>query len=601
MPRAKRARRAPATSAKAIARSPSPDAHDSSDNEPAQQNKSPDRGRRRTTRSSGARTSLANEQDVLAANRRRDAALYKLAKEDPTSTASNNVEDADSGSSVEGGRRLTATPKQRIDTTGLDLADSVFGDLDNSFGLDDDDDTRPGLRSADASSLNLSNFKRRPRQSSIIGRNDPPIRPSSRGGNTPSISSTLHFGAFRRRAREPSILGTARKARPEGNAAGQEPDSESEDEDEDQFMPEAESTPVNNRRRTQPHAEIIEVPASIEVPTSPEVTGSKHRKRKSEDALPSSERPEKISRLESDAEESEEEAGPALEVIDSDNESDSSLSDLASPLGPSPVLRDRPVTPINDEELMALPVSSDSEDVNWPDIHTLAKRRRRPSVTTPIRADNFSDVSSPPSLTHSPNFGEVQKTRGRAAAKRKAPSPKITTADLTNLLPKRHYQKKQDPLGLESDEEHDTSGIGENEDELSYLDGRAARRKRGGRATSRGGPSRPASRGGRTAQASKAKQTTLGKQAARNAQTYSRRSSDKENEDEEGSGDDEEDQHENSRFQPLPDDTFGEGSAENASTPSADELRQAAKKFKEVDRWELDFEEVTQSSSPLAR
>jgi ATP-dependent RNA helicase MRH4 len=482
------------------------------------------------------------------------------------------------------------------------LADSVFGDLDNSFGLDDDDDTRPGLRSADASSLNLSNFKRRPRQSSIIGRNDPPIRPSSRGGNTPSISSTLHFGAFKRRAREPSILGTARKARPEENAAGQEPDSESEDEDEDQFMPEAESTPVNNRRRTQPQAEIIEVPASIEVPTSPEVTGSKHRKRKSEDALPSSERPEKISRIESDAEEeSEEEAGPAPEVIDSDNESDSSLSDLASPLGPSPVIRDRPVTPINDEELMALPASSDSEDVNWPDIHTLAKRRRRPSVTTPIRADNFSDVSSPPSLTHSPNYGEVQKTRGRAASKRNAPSPKITTADLTNLLPKRHYQKKRDPLGLESDEEHDTSGIGENEDELSYLDGRAARRKRGGRATSRGGPSRSASRGGRTAQAPKAKQTASGKKAARNAQTYSRRSSDKENENEEGSGDDEEDQHENSRFQPLPDDTFGEGSAENASTPSADELRQAAKKFKEVDRWELDFEEVTQSSSPLAR
>jgi ATP-dependent RNA helicase MRH4 len=601
MPRAKRARRAPAPSAKAIARSPSPDANDSGDNEPPQQSKSPERGRRRTTRSSGARTSLANEQDVLAADGRRDAALDELAKENPTSTASKNVEDADSGSSVEGGRRLTATPKQRRDTTGLDLADSVFGDLDNSFGLDDDDDTRPGLRSADASSLNLSNFKRRPRQSSIIGRNDPPIRPSSRGGNTPSISSTLHFGAFKRRAREPSILGTARKARPE-NAAGQEPDSESEDEDEDQFMPEAESTPVNNRRRTQPRAEIIEVPASIEIPTSPEVTGSKHRKRKSEDALPSSERPEKISRIESDAEEeSEDEAGPAPEVIDSDNESDSSLSDLASPLGPSPVIRDRPVTPVNDEELMALPASSDSEDVNWPDIHTLAKRRRRPSVTTPIRADNFSDVSSPPSLTHSPNYGEVQKTRGRAGTKRKAPSPKITTADLTNLLPKRHYQKKRDPLGLESDEEHDTSGIGENEDELSYLDGRAARRKRGGQATSRGGPSRPASRGGRTAQAPKAKQTASGKQAARNAQTYSRRSSDKENENEEGSGDDEEDQHENSRFQPLPDDTFGEGSAENASTPSADELRQAAKKFKEVDRWELDFEEVTQSSSPLAR
>ncbi|KAH7490892.1 Uncharacterized protein HZ326_31457 [Fusarium oxysporum f. sp. albedinis] len=592
MPRAKRARRAPAQSAKSHARSPSPDA---SDNEVPRPTRSPERGRRRTTRSSGAYSSAVNEQDVLAANRRRDAALDKLANEDPTSTVSNNVEDGDSGSSIEGGRRVTATPTRRRDTTGLDLADSVFGDLDDSFGIEDDD-TRPGLRSADASSLNLSNFRRRPRQSSIIGRNDPPIRPSSRGGNTPSISSTLHFGAFKRRAREPSILGTARKPRPEENAAGQEPDSASEDEDD--FMPEAESTPLNNRRRTKPETE-----PEIEVPASPEVSaGPKHRKRKSEDALPSSDRPDKVSRIEKDAdEESEEEAGPAPQVI-SDDASDSSLSDLDSPLGPSPVLLDRPVTPINNEELMALPASSDSEDVNWPDIHTLAKRRRRPSATTPIRADNFSDVSSPPSLTHSPNYAEAPKSRGRATTRRQQPSPKITTADLTSLLPKRHYKKQRGPLELESDEEHDTSGIGEDEDELSYLDSRAARRRRGGRSTSRGGARRPGSRGGRPTQALKPRQPTSDKQTGRNAQTYSRRSSDKENENENDAGSDEdEEEHEASRFQPLPDDTFENGSGENASTPSADELKQAARKFKEVDRWELDFEEVTQSSSPLAR
>ncbi|KLO80149.1 uncharacterized protein LW93_7595 [Fusarium fujikuroi] len=518
MPRAKRARRAPARSAKSHARSPSPDA---SDNQVPRPTQSPERGRRRTTRSSGAYSSAVNEQDVLAANRRRDAALDKLANEDPTSTASKNVGDGDSGSSIEGGRRVTATPTRRRDTTGLDLADSVFGDLDDSFGLEDDD-TRPGLRSADASSLNLSNFRRRPRQSSIIGRNDPPIRPSSRGGNTPSISSTLHFGAFKRRAREPSILGTARKPRPEENAAGQEPDSASEDEDEDDFVPEAESTPLNNRRRTKPETEL-----EIEVPASPEVSaGPKHRKRKSEDTLPSSGRPDKISRIERDAgEESEEEAGPAPQVI-SDDASDSSLSDLDSPLGPSPVLLDRPVTPINNEELMALPASSDSEDVNWPDIHTLAKRRRRPSATTPIRADNFSDVSSPPSLTHSPNYAEASKSRGRATTRR--------------------------------------------------------------------------SRGGRPTQALKPRQPTSDRQTGRNAQTYSRRSSDKENENDAGS-DEDEDEHEASRFQPLPDDTFENGSGENASTPSADELKQAVRKFKEVDRWELDFEEVTQSSSPLAR
>ncbi|KAM0434412.1 hypothetical protein ACHAPT_003508 [Fusarium lateritium] len=594
MPRPKRARHAPAQSAKAAARSPTPEAEAPSDNELPRLDKSPERGRRRTTRSSGARLSATDEQAVLAASRRRDAALDRLANEDPTSTSGNNVADEDSGSSVEGGRRVTATPTNRRDTTGLDLADSVFGDLDDSFG----DGEQGGMRSTDASSLNLSNFKRRSRQSSIIGRNDPPIRPSSRGGNTPSISSTLHFGAFRRRAREPSILGTGRKPRPDEAGTGQEPDSESEEEEE--FVPEAESTPLNNRRRTRPEAEL-----EAEREATPEAsTGPRRRKRKSEDALPSSDRPEKMSRVDAEEEEEqeeeqveEEEAGAASEIdLVDDSASDSSLSSISSPLGPSPVLLDRPVTPVNNEEIMAPPASSDSEEGNdvWPDIHTLAKRRRRPSVVTPPRvdnrADNFSDVSSPPSLTHSPNYTErrAPKTRGRAVTRRQA-SPKLTTADLTNLLPKRRYKKQRDPLGLESDEEYDTSGVPQGEDELSYVDSRTTRRRQG---------SRPGSRGGRAAQASKGRQHAApDKSAGRNQQTYSRRSSDKENEGEEQGSDD--DEHERSQFQPLPDDTFDEdGSGESSNLPSADELRQAVKKFKEVDRWELDYEEVTQSSSP---
>ncbi|KAF4984028.1 hypothetical protein FZEAL_686 [Fusarium zealandicum] len=583
MPRPKRARAAPA---KAPARSPTPEAEDPSHNELPRQNQSPERGRQRTTRASGARLSAANAHAVLAANKRRDAALDRLANEDPTSATGNNAGSEDSGSSIEGGRRLTATPKQRRDTTGLDLADSVFGDLDDSF---EDGDTRPGLRSVDTSSLNLSNFKRRPRQSSIIGRNDPPIRPSSRGGNTPSISSTLHFGAFRRRAREPSILGTARKARPDDTGAEREAESESEEE----FLPEAESTPLNNRRRTQPEAGL-----EVEPTSSPEAPATRPRKRKSEDALPSSDRPEKMSRVEAeevqDSEVEGEDASPADEIDDS--ASDSSLSSIASPVGPSTLLN-RPVTPVNDEELVAPPASSDSEEANdiWPDIHTLAKRRRRPSVTTPIRADNFSDVSSPPSLTHSPNFVETKapKTRGRAAT-RQQPSPKVTTADLTSLLPKRKYKKQRDPFGLESDEEYDTSGLAEGEDELSYVDSRAARRNR---TTSRGAAARPGSRGGRPVQALKPRQPVSKETTTRNPQTYSRRSSDKENEGEEAEEDDDE-EHERSRFQPLPDDTFENATGESSSTPSADELRQAARKFKEVDRWELDYEEVTQSSSP---
>ncbi|KAM5351516.1 hypothetical protein ACJ41O_004239 [Fusarium nematophilum] len=586
MARPKRARRAPAQSAKAHARSPTPEAEGPNDSDLPHQKQSPERGRRRTTRSSGPPLSAADEQAVLAATRRRDAALDRLANEDPTSTASgNNAEEEDSGSSVEGGRRAMTTPPQRRDTTGLDLADSVFGDLDDSF---EERDARPRARSTDTSSLNLSNFKRRSRQSSIIGRSNPPIRPSSRGGNTPSISSTLHFGAFKRRAREPSILGTARKPRPDDTDVAREAESESEEE----FLPEAESTPLNNRRRTQPEDDLgTEREGTPEAPAE-----SKSRKRKSEDAPPGGDRPEKLSRIEVEGE------GPRnVDHADDTNDSasESSLSSISSPPGPPPALMERPVTPVNEEEIMAPPASSDSEEAHdiWPDIHTLAKRRRRPSFTATAPADNFSDVSSPPSLTHSPNYAQTRarETRGLATARRQ-PSPKLTTADLTSLLPKRRYKKQQDPLGMESDEEHDTSGLAEDEDELSYLDSRAARRRQGSRPPSRGAAARPGSRGGRAAQALKPRQPASDRAAARTTQTYSRRSSDKENEGDDAGDDDDEQEH--SRFQPLPDDTFDNESGETTSTPSADELKQAARKFKEVDRWELDFEEVTQSSSP---
>ncbi|CAM1505544.1 Fc.00g111810.m01.CDS01 [Cosmosporella sp. VM-42] len=577
MPRPRRARRAPT---KAKAQSPAENASDSDEARPAP---GVTRGRRRTTRSTGSRLSVADEQAIISAERSRDAALERLADEDPTTTSGNAVDDEESGGSVEIGRRVMSTPAQRRDTTGLDLADDMFGDLDDSF---EDGDIPRGAQS-DTSSLNLSMFKRRPRASSIIGRNDPPIRPSSRGGNTPSISTTLNLGVFKRRAREPSILGTSRKPRPEDTITV--PSSESESEED--FAPEAESTPLN-RRRTRPAPESV---AESDIyDASPRASISRKlvsKKRKSEDAVISSDRPEKISRIESDEEED-----PG-QVADSD--SDSSLSSLSSPRGPSPVLPARPVTPVNDDEIMAPPASSGSEDANeiWPDIHTLAKRRRRPSVTTPIRAEEMSDVSSPPSLTHSPNYVETKapRTRGRATTRRQA-SPKVTTADLTSMLPKRRYKKVRDPFNLDSEEELDNSGLGQDEDELSYLDTRAARRRKGSRPPSRGG-SRPASRGGRAAHSAlKPRQVPPSNApAARDSRTYSRRSSDKENE---GDDNDDDDEHEESRFDPLPDETFESPAEDSGNTPSADELKQAAKKFKEVDQWSLEFEEVTQSSSP---
>ncbi len=50
-------------------------------------------------------------------------------------------------------------------------------------------------------------------------------------------------------------------------------------------------------------------------------------------------------------------------------------------------------------------------------------------------------------------------------------------------------------------------------------------------------------------------------------------------------------------FGPLPDDTF-DGGDDTATIEVSEELKKASEFFKEVDKWELDFEEVVQSSSP---
>ncbi|KAF4505399.1 hypothetical protein G6O67_007355 [Ophiocordyceps sinensis] len=561
MPRPKRTRRAPPGDAKA----PEPP----SDSDLLSDDASRPRGRKRTRTwrpAAASRLSLGDQDAIRAANRTRDAALDRLANEDAT-TASGHVTD-DTRSSIETGRRAMATPAMRRDTTGLDLADDdVFGDLDDSFA---DGDVPGGRRSMDSSSLTMSHFKPRSRQSSIVGRNDPPIRPSSRGPTTPGLGASFNIGLFRRRAREPSILGTSRKPRPEAEATTNDSDMGSEA----SFEPEAESTPLSDRRATR---------RSSQVEREPSPAQSNSRKRKSVEASDESDQLDKTSRAEPDTEQAE---------IDSDSE----LSVLASPPSHPLCLLPRPVTPANQDEITAPPASSDSEggDNAWPDIHVLARRRRRLSAISPLRADNFSDVSSPPSLTHSPNYAAEKATRRRGPTTRRQQSPKITTADLTNLLPKRRHKRIRTSLGLESDEELDTTDLAQDEDELSYLDTRAARRRKRSRPHSRAASARPASRARADGSVLKPKQTPAAqRQSARSSKTDPRRSSDKENESE---GDEEEE----SAFIPLPDNTFDEMGTAASKTPSnvsADELKQAAKKFMEVDKWELEFEEVVEPPS----
>ncbi|KAF9874067.1 hypothetical protein CkaCkLH20_08439 [Colletotrichum karsti] len=605
MPRPKRTRRAPAQAVAAVAAavaedksSPAPasgsDIYSHSDRERSVIRKEHEEATsKRMSRSTSLRTRQAqNEVEGASGD---DAESAKNPEGKQTS------DQQKSESSVEAGRKTRATPaKQRRDTSGLDMDDDLFG-LDTT--LDDDDDAAaapPSAPRSDTSTFSVSNFRRRGRAPSIsINKDDAPIRPSSRGISTPGISSMFNIGNFRRRQREPSILGTAQKERAQRPL---EPSSEpgSGDEDEDDFNPEAESTPINNRRRTQPppaveptsesEAEPVTDSQQILAPDSQpereaEATSSvKSRKRKSVERHDGDERPGKASRTE-----------PEPELVEDD--SDSSLSDLPSPVMTPPRVSNmpRPVTP-NQDEIMAPPESSSSEDNDaWPDIHTLAKqRRRRVSLTTPNRDGNISDASSPPSLTHSPNF---PATRKNAQKKQQQKQKKVTTADLTGMLPQRRRKKNRDAFDMEeSDEEVDTSNLAQDDDELSYTDTRTRSRRAKTTPLNRSTANRPPSRGGKTAQPAPKPRTTS-RSNRPSARTYSRRLSDKENQvedDDEGAaaaGEAEE------SFAPAEDETL-DVEEEQDPTLDAEELKKAASKFKEVDRWELEFEEVTEGSSP---
>ncbi|KAG6169823.1 hypothetical protein E4U51_001319 [Claviceps purpurea] len=651
MPRPKRARRAPpvkepkpAAPAATTTEKRDDDGEHNEDNERGRT-----RARARATRSTAARSGLSEEDALRAARQSRDAALDRLANEDPTITSGpeDDGDKNDSGNSkrervsVERPQRAMETPLARRDTSGLDLADdSMFGDLGDSFA---DGEVPEAPPSGASSSATLSHLKTRPRsrQSSIIGRNDPPIRPSSRGGNTPGVSSSFNIGLFRRRAREPSILGVSRRgprsqtgsatsSRVGSRAGSVVRDSELEmDSEGDVALPEAESTPSKSRRQSrksqnhhqqqqqqqqpQQHQQEDKQPSLSPPPSpSPDPRRRSTRKRNREDAAHSESeaRPARVSRME---------ANGGL-VIDSDSE----LSDLPSSPPHTSFAGARAVTPVNMDEINAPPASSDSEvdnNVTWPDIHTLAKKRRRPSITTPAH-DNFSDISTPPSLTHSPNnLASAAATKARSAAKQqqqrhRRQSPKVTTADLASLLPKRTHKKRnrEDDFDMDSDSGANSSQ-GEQEDDPRSR--RPQPRRGRGRGRGRGRkeppPTSRAAAASSTSTALKPKRATESagrvRRSARTAHKTYRSGEDKENDTaedhdddgdenaEEEGGEDEEQQHENSHFQPLPDDTFDE-SALVPDVQNTEELLRAAQKFSEVDQWELSYEEMVEPPSP---
>lgn len=510
-----------------------------------------------------------NAMDLIALNaskKRRDAAMAKL------DTLTSTTDDAgESSELVELGRKDTGMESSllgprggRGNLSGMEIHDDeIFGNLDSSFDVTHAG-SHSGTRSADTSTFNVSVFRRQParrRRSSIVSKDDAPIRPSSRGPMTPGLSSTFSLGNFRRRQRQPSILmSSAQKASlglPRSRAASAE-ENTAESDLEESFLPEAEGTPI---RLSRGGRGTLEEADETDEPQAQDARQTRSNKRKSTEGHKSETAKRQAVEAEPD------------DVIHQSIE----IDDRSSP--PSFVQRRRRDTPELDEDILAPPLSSSSREGSptmWPSLKNLGKKHRAHAPPRarkmPVSDADMSEISEPPSLTHSPNF---QPTKPAAMKKRKA-TPKLSTADLEALLPRRRRKAHRDEYDLEDAE----SSVSEQEERPT----RAAKKT-----------TRPLNRSSKTNQANADKATTApAKRTTR--RTYGSRSFDKENTTEgesiEVSG---------KASTPLDDTAFeADVNDETSSTLGlGDELKAASRKFREVDQWELDFEEVVEPSSDL--
>ncbi|CAK7263693.1 hypothetical protein SEPCBS119000_000612 [Sporothrix epigloea] len=571
-----------------------------------------------------------------------------------------------------------------MDDTFADI-DAHFGDHDDLGDLDDELDAFDGLGSSPplvsglgpahamvaadnaSSSFNVGLFRRgRPRQSSIHSRDDAPIRPSSRSGvATPSFGSNLNLGTFKRRAREPSILGRRRdpsrhKSRDRnGETSGSELDN-------GPYTSEAESFPMSGRiRRGRRDSRAVQASyaaqpiADSSMASSSNTTsmllmartrdrGVPSRKRKSEeggrdDDLPkrqviedAGEEPVAGVAAADSASVSDSEVLPSVERAPSFLPSTPPRQSSVPMSGPD---RRRYATPGGpDDEIMAPPMSSGSSSASptmWPSLKGLMAvgRRARAMPATPLislsmqnpglMSDDASDLSSPPSLTHSPNYRSraPSKAKSKAPTTRRAAAPieniaPLTTAALAALLPQRHRRGRSNRRGVsgadgasrgdsdEDDELERSALLSEDDDELAHgpRQGGLRRGRSAARTLMPAGSRQKAQKATASRTLTTGKAANSGKNGRPVRRTYGSRSfSDKENEDGAAVDIDADD----STFTPAVGDVFGDDDTTAQALPArktrefGEELVNAAKKFKEVDGWTLEYEVVSRSSSPV--
>lgn len=415
-------------------------------------------------------------------------------------------------------------------------------------------------------------------------------------------SSILALAKFKRRPRQPSILQIGRQ-----DTAASESDSDSDemldgmlDGMVDEFQPDDESTPFHVSRLQQRVQGTPGHPAA-EAPSMQRLSSSGSRKRKitpPEIQVPRSQSP--TMHLTS---------SPPDPLISPDGE-DPYVLPTASPALLEPDLSDldlpskrtsRTPPPNIWSDTMAPPQSSSPTQSPTKDQSTRPSHTIKP---TPKPKPN-PRRKQPSRIADADHHTRLQTTRPK-----KEPLKPISTATLQNLLPRRRNRQRDDfDLPSSSEHELDTPAPAEDEDELSFAAPKSRRKTAGvgpkqrpakvakPPATTRKTPAR-----GRPKALERQKRT--GTDSSGPERTYSRQVSDKENE---GTVRERDDGNNDGR---LPDalsdadlsDERGQagrkgGAAVPVEVKATKELKTLAQKFREVDAWQMEFEEVTASSS----
>jgi hypothetical protein len=452
-------------------------------------------------------------------------------------------------------------------------------------------------------------------------------------------TSMLALKNFKRRPRQGSMLEMVRKRRSSVQAslisAQPKPDDGDDVEDtsvfdlgsasegEDVFAPEAEGTPLQPSKTSKSTSARKSVSAKKSVATTPAVKRTKRKSDEMEsphsalDALRRKYRKSEVPPAEDEPlpalddghqlavhDTPDHEASPEPNPVTSDVQVINSSPGSTPPTEPSSTHK----IPDTQEVDFAVPSTEEQERLHTlqPEVHeedenrdeedeendeddldtpnaTMAEPASSSPLTSPIPETQHTDIYADPLTQLSPPPPESAETRSKDTKKPTA----MSTATLRALLPRRTQRPQPRPKrteydissdGEEDDDDAtalDTSHLDVDEDELG---GRMRRGKKPSStaATSKSKP-KPKSKKSTTTSTRKPAAKTTPKTKAKTTRTYGRAPSDKENE--ESSSDN--------------DQTAAETSMSMREVAHSTELEEARRKFAEVDSWDLTFESMS--------